>query len=210
MPELDALLPGGGLARGAVTELLAPRGLALSTSLALHIVALAQQDGGWCAAVDPAGTLHGGGVAAHGVDLGRLLVVRPPLDGAARTALRVAAAGPAVLVLDVGGVPGAPVADTLAPWVAMVRRLATAAPGTVTLLLTHRDASRTLPLPVADRLELTQDAPGQMYLRRLGHARGLPSDWTTCALPGWRMPVVVERPKAPPVRADWWAEARPF
>ncbi len=191
LPDLDALLPGGGLARGAVTELVAPRGLGLSTALAMHVVALAQQAGGWAAAIDPACTLHGPGVAAHGVDLARLLVVRPPLEGAARAALRVAAAGPAVLVVDVGGVPGARLTDTLAPWVALVRRLATAGADTVTLLLTHRDASRALPLPVASRLELTQEQPGRLLLRRLGHYRGLPSEWVGCALPGWRAPVVV-------------------
>jgi len=190
--ELDALLPGGGLARGAVTELMAPRGLGLSTALALSLCAEAQRQGKeggvvpWCAFLDPTRSLHAAGVGACGVDLDHLLVVRPPADAVGRTALRLASSRLfAVLVVDTGGLPGAMIADSLGPWVALARRLATATEGasTATLLLTHREMGRPLPLPVTDCIELTQERPGRLLLRHLRHRYNLPSEWSACSLP---------------------------
>src|SRR5260221_13944921 len=76
-PELDAVLPDGGLPRGVV-ELAAPRALGGSTSVALAAVRAGQARGAktWCAWLDPEATLHAPGVVAAGVDLVRMLVVR--------------------------------------------------------------------------------------------------------------------------------------
>ncbi|MDF3066934.1 MAG: recA [Polyangiaceae bacterium] len=94
IPELDALLPDGGLLRGSVVELSAAGEGALGTSLCLAACAQAQAEARargahtpWCAFVDPSGTLYGPGVAAAGVELERLLVVRPSLTALSRVAL---------------------------------------------------------------------------------------------------------------------------
>lgn len=193
LPELDALLPGGGLARGAITELQAPRGLGLSTALALSLCAAAQRASQregrgvpWCAFLDPTRSLHAAGVTAHGVDLDRMLVIRPQADLLGRAAMLAAASRAfSVLVVDTGGLPGAMVSDSLGPWVALARRLATATEGasTATLLLTHREMGRPLPLPVTDCIELTQERPGRLLLRHLRHRYNLPSEWSACSLP---------------------------
>ena len=93
--ELDRLLPDGGLPRGAVVEVASQHGLGRATTFALLACAAAQADarlksgnprttGAWCAFVDPWSTLHAPAVVEQGVDLSRLLVVRPPLDAIAR------------------------------------------------------------------------------------------------------------------------------
>src|SRR5262245_55513117 len=76
--ELDAALPDGGLPMG-VTELTAPRALGGATLVALAVMraAHARKPDAWCAWVDPERTLFAPGVARAGVDLKRLLVVRP-------------------------------------------------------------------------------------------------------------------------------------
>src|SRR5690349_18697749 len=95
-PGLDEALPDGELPRGAVVEVAVLGGSALATSAALLACKSAQREavarGGeapFCAFVDPTATLHGPGVAAAGVDLERLLVVRPPAEALSRTAVRV-------------------------------------------------------------------------------------------------------------------------
>ncbi len=188
LPALDAALPEGGLPRGAVVELAAPRGLARATSIALAACASAQAEarargakdtaGAWCAFIDPSATLFAPGVAASGVDLHRLLVVRPPLDELARVAVRVASSRAfAVVVVDTAAVPGAlggapPV--RLDRWSTVVRRLALAVEGSdcSVLLLTDRQASRAMPLPVAMRLELERPAEERITVRVAKDRRG--------------------------------------
>lgn len=202
LPELDALLPGGGLAWGSVVELVAPRGLGLSTSLALAVCAAAQRRGSqdaWCAFVDPTRSLHGAGVEACGVDLRRMLLVRPPLDALGRVAHRLAQSHLfSVVVVDTCGVPGSAGLDALGSWVALSRRLASASEGTpgLVLLLTSRELSRTLPLPVAERIELTQERPGRLLLRVHRRCYGLPSEWQSCQLPAPRRPAPVQATEA--------------
>src|SRR3954468_7553284 len=84
---LNRVLPDHGLPRGAVIELAIHGGSALGTSLGLAACRAAQQAaverGGsvpWCAFLDPSGTLYAPGVAAAGVELERLLVVRPSVE----------------------------------------------------------------------------------------------------------------------------------
>ncbi|HRJ79246.1 MAG TPA: hypothetical protein PLF37_12120, partial [Planctomycetota bacterium] len=64
---------GGGLPRGAVTEIFGESG---EGAWWLGLRALAQVQGKVCALVEPAGTFYPPGAACLGVDLSRLLVVR--------------------------------------------------------------------------------------------------------------------------------------
>jgi recombination protein RecA len=150
-PELDALLPDGGLPRGVI-ELAAPhaRGGATSVALAAVRAGQARGKGAWCAWIDPEGTLHAPGVVAAGVELARMLVVRAPRAGVARAALKAVASGAfEVVVIDVDSQVRAEV---------LVRKLALAAEpsGTTVLLLTDSTRPRSAPWPVTLRLELSR------------------------------------------------------
>lgn len=94
---LDALLPGGGWPRGALTEvLLARQGIG---ELRLLIPALARlsQDDGWLAWVAPPYVPYAAALAAAGIDLKRVLVTKPSSTEdawwAAEQALRSGACG---------------------------------------------------------------------------------------------------------------------
>lgn len=201
LPELDQALPDGGLPRGAVVELVVAGGSALATSTALLACRSAQREavarGGeapFCAFVDPTGTLHGPGVAASGVELERLLVVRPPLEALARTAIRVVESQAfSVVVVDVAGVPGASIGPALGNWPRVVRRLALSAQasGSTVLLVTSRDAQRPLPLPVAMRIELARPDVDRLTVRIAKERRGRVSGPRDIA---WA------RPRAKPLR----------
>jgi recombination protein RecA len=161
---LGANLLEGALPRGGVTELMLHGGHALGTTIALKACALAQEEGRrltgkaeLCAFVDPGATLHAPSVRALGVDLERLLVVRPEPSELMRATLRLAEAQIfSVLVVDtLGQKPDSRAAD-LGPWVRAVRRLSLALEGTkaTVLLLTEPSQRRSLPLPVLARFEL--------------------------------------------------------
>lgn len=180
---LDELLADGGFPRGQVTELSSPSGFGLSTTLALLACKSATEeararggDGAFSAFVDPTSTLHGPGALALGVDLARLLVVRPPVAQLAKTAVKVVSSGVfSVVVIDASGVPGAIVGAELMSWVNVVRRIALAAEpmDTAVILLTRAEARRPLPLPVALRLELSSPARGELVVRVAKERRGL-------------------------------------
>lgn len=198
LAAVDAALPDGGLPRGAVVEVASPLGLARSTSIAVAACAAAQRASvawspraAWCAWVDPWGTLHAAGIRGPGldrggVDLERLLVVRPTTTLLARTATRVVGSGAfAVVVIDTVAPLGSSAEGSSAEgwsggdgsgdrasrggdafaavrldrWPNVVRRLALAVEGTETivLLLTDLAAARGLPLPVAMRVELQRE-----------------------------------------------------
>ncbi|MCC6527659.1 MAG: recombinase A [Polyangiaceae bacterium] len=193
---LDARLPDAGLPRGAVVELCAPPlgagGLGQATRLALGACRAAQTEArsalgtgherGWCAWIDATGSLYAPGARAAGVDLERLLVVRPPSAVVGRTAVRVAQSQLfAVLVVDHAGIPGADLhdAERSSParlalagpdarrgrerWDLVVRRLALAIEGSdTTVVLLTRPSPH--PLPVALRLELACPAPRELRL----------------------------------------------
>jgi len=172
---LDALLPDAGLPRGSVVELSVAGGAAFGSSLALAACRSAQVQArlqghatAWCAFVDPTASLHAPAVAAMGVDLERLLVVRPPLEALSRVAVRLAESRIfTVVVVDLLGVPGAATSVPLNRWVRGVRRLALATASTdgCVLLLTAREAPRPLPLPVALRLELQRVGRSRLRLQ---------------------------------------------
>ena len=77
---LGALVPGGGLQRGATVTVAGAPG-AGSTTVALTLAAAATSAGDWAAVVDPHGTLGARAAVAAGVELERCAVVRPvPAD----------------------------------------------------------------------------------------------------------------------------------
>lgn len=172
---LNRVLPDHGLPRGAVIELSVHGGSALGTSLALAACRSAQQAavaaGGsvpWCAFLDPSGTLYGPGVAAAGVVLERLLVVRPSVEELSRVALRIVeSAACAVTIIDTVGVPGQALAVNLNAWLRVVRRLAMGVDGTAhsVILLTDAAEQRPLPLPVSQRIELERPSEGKLSVR---------------------------------------------
>ena len=170
--EMNAVLPDGGLPRGAVVELSVSGGLAFATSFSLGVCRCAQDEAAsqgravpWCAFVDPSGTLYGPGVASLGVELSRLLVVRPPLEALSRTATRlVESQAFSVVVIDTMGVPGAPVDVDLGVWPRIVRRLALGVEGSAScvILVTDAEARRPLPLPTALRLEMARTSEDRL------------------------------------------------
>jgi protein ImuA len=129
--EVDRLI-GGGFPRGSLVELAGPRGGG-KTTLALSAVARAMAEGALAAWVDGRGELYAPGAAAHGVDLDRLLIVRPQRAGSdgvvdalwAAEALLSSGAFAAVVV-DVPARPGGRTAAG-ATVDAMLRRLQGAA-----------------------------------------------------------------------------------
>ncbi|HTA89289.1 MAG TPA: recombinase A [Polyangiaceae bacterium] len=170
---LNRVLPDHGLPRGAVIEL-SVSGSALGTSLGLAACRAAQEaavaQGGsvpWCAFLDPSGTLYGPGVAAAGVNLERLLVVRPSVEALSRVALRIVESSScAVTVIDTLGVPGQSLNVNLTAWLRVVRRLAMGVDGTAhsVILLTDAAEQRPLPLPVALRIELERPSEGKLLV----------------------------------------------
>jgi hypothetical protein len=181
-PTIDDALPDGGLPRGAVVEIASPRMLGRSTAIALRACAAFQAEarlrsgdataGAWCAFVDPWSTLHAPAVRASGVDPTRLLVVRSPIEALSRVAVRVAESRIfGVVVVDTSSVPGVASASVPAArldrWGTVVRRLSLAVERTDTtvILLTDRAAPRTMPLPVALRLEVSSTLSGFIQVR---------------------------------------------
>lgn len=177
-------LAGIELPRGAVIELAAPTGLGRATRLALHACASAQrvsravsQDGEprWCGFVDPTGSLYAPAVVESGVDLERLLVVRPDAEEIAKIAVRMATSRLfAVLVIDRVGVPGAAATRTRTRWDVAVRKLALACEPTDTTVLVLSDIERAREdaLPVAMRIELLRPAPDRLSMRVVKDRRG--------------------------------------
>jgi protein ImuA len=113
---IDRVLPGGGLARGALHEILGASGDeedgALAAAFSAGIVGrLAAQRslGGdgmvlWCL---PRPDLYGPGLAAHGLDPGRLVLVQAPRDAEILWAMEegLRAPGIAAVVGEVGALP---------------------------------------------------------------------------------------------------------
>ncbi len=206
LDALDEVLPDSGLPRGQVIEVAVSPGTGLATSVGLWACRAAQLDAvqqgseTWCAFVDPSGSLFAPGVARAGVDLERLLVVRPSasapngdkrsrataeasLASLNRIAVKLAEARLfSVLVVDLVGATWSPGRTRTAPlepqslsqWGKSVRRMAMAIAGTATqvILLTDRAAPRTLPLPVALRLELQQQSRGRLQVTIAKEKRG--------------------------------------
>lgn len=170
-PSFDAVLPHGGLPRGVI-ELSAPGMLACATTIALQAIAAAQRDPeAWCAWIDPEGSLYAPGVARAGVDLTRLLVVRPSRAELPRIASKMTASGAFALVtIDMDSVPPVSPVSPVSPVLhapasrarakaqpsETVRKLALASErtGTRVLLLADAHKPHDVAWPVAMRLDL--------------------------------------------------------
>jgi recombination protein RecA len=188
-PEVDALLPDGGLPRGVV-ELSTPRALGGATSVALAAVRAAQAKDprAWCAWIDPESTLYAPGAAYAGVDLSRLLVVRPPRAEMARVAVKTCASrGLEIVVVDfdpilASGFKLQASGKRRVPDATIIRRLALAAEeaGATVILLTDSRSPRAA-LPVARRIEMSRTSTDDLSMRvakdrfgRIGLARAVP------------------------------------
>jgi recombination protein RecA len=180
---LDRLLPDGGLLRGGVVELsIAGSGLGTTLSLAAVRAFQARQEASfaasvkpWCAFVDPSSSLYAPGVAASGIALERLLVVRPPAEAIGRVALKLAEAGVfELVVVDLMGTLGSSLDCSLGRLGRVVRRLSMAVDGTnkSVLLVTDAHAERALPLPVAQRIEVVRTAADRLSVRVAKDRRG--------------------------------------
>jgi protein ImuA len=109
---IDRVLPGGGLARGALHEILGASGDEEDGALAAAFVAgilgrlIATGDGMvlWCLSRPD---LYGPGLAAHGLDPGRLVLVQAPRDAEILWAMEegLRAPGIAAVVGEVGALP---------------------------------------------------------------------------------------------------------
>lgn len=186
-PELERVLPDRGLPKGVVEIALpfgkhgAMRGGATTIALAAIRAAQASDARAWCAWISPEGAplLYAPAVVQAGVDLERLLVVRPPLASVARTSVKASASGAfAIVVVDamagLGGRLGP--RDKKMDGALVVRKLALAAEeqGTTTILLTNAYASRAVPWPVALRLEVER-RPDAIAVRVTKDRRGAAS-----------------------------------
>ena len=102
LQHLDALLDGG-VPRGRISELIGPLSSG-KTALLLALLTAVTRRGEITACVDLADALHPESVAAAGVDLHRVLWVRPRsvIDGLRCTELLLHAGGFALTVLDLG------------------------------------------------------------------------------------------------------------
>jgi len=200
IPALDEVLPQRGLLEGSVVELQVRGASGAATSFALCACRAAQHrthafsarasssnsashnhksrpepERNWCAFVDPSATLFAPGVARLGVDLSRLLVVRPEVDAVERTAIRIAEAkAVSLLVVDLRGAlggfaafPGMSPGMSHHRWQRTVRRLALAVKqlATCVLLITPAEPRASLPLPVAMRLEFSRSSAESFEVR---------------------------------------------
>ena len=181
-PELERVLPDRGLPRGVI-ELASAGGARVSkgvtrggaTTIALSAVRAvhAADARAWCAWITEsnAPSLFAPAVAQAGVDLERLLVVRPSSVDLARTVVKVAASGAFDLVvvdapagldgkLSIAGAAHAAHARgasrSRVDGSVVIRKLALAAEekGTTFIVLTNIDTARAVPWPVALRVEV--------------------------------------------------------
>lgn len=186
-PELEKALPDGGLPRGVIELAALPRvnssvrsghafdsmrggttTIAISAIRAIH----ADDDRAWCAwvAPDSAPPLYAPALVQAGVDLDRLLIIRVPAAALSRSVVKAASSGAfAMVVVDMprgsiqNGNEGAVVTRKLA--------LAAEEYGTTSLLLTSAVQPRSVPWPVAMRLEVER-RPEALAIRVAKDRRG--------------------------------------
>lgn len=191
--ELDAQLPGGGWARGGLSELLPARTGVGELSLLLPALArLSASELSWVVCVAPPHPLHAPALAQGGIALERLLVAGAPGRDAAWTCARA---------LDTDGV-GAVVAWLPDADATLLRRLHLAAEANRSLLFVFRPAAcaaEASPAPL--RLQL--DGEGERLRVHILKRRG-----AACAQP---LSLAVPRPAllpAAPLPAAMPADAQ--
>lgn len=167
-PDIDALLPGKGFPRGAISELMGEPGSG-KTAVALSSLVVGMSEEGLGAFVDGRGELYPPAAASLGLDLSRLLIVRPSSGGPgcdgpeqamrslwAAEALLASGAFPIVVMdvpLELARVRGGPRIET------MLQRLrsATERGGAAGIWLGSSDGIR---IPAAVRIELSKAGMG--------------------------------------------------
>jgi hypothetical protein len=193
---LDEVLPQRGLVQGSVIELQVHGASGAATSFALCACRAAQRAAHltrqplgsrnlnahpaevesrrpWCAFIDPSASLFAPGIARLGVELDRLLVVRPGIDAVDRVSVRIAESKAiSLLVVDLRGALG-DLRVSSHRWSRTVRRLTLAVKqlATCVLLITSAEPRQALPLPVAMRLEFTR-ASAESFEVRVGKELG--------------------------------------
>ena len=88
--ELDAILPGGGWPAGALTEMLHDQSGIGELRVLIPALARLSQAGRWIALIAPPHIPYAPALAAHGVNLSRILLVHPRKDKDALWALEQA------------------------------------------------------------------------------------------------------------------------
>ena len=180
-PELEKTLPDGGLPRGVV-ELASMHGGTTTIAIAAIRAVHAADERAWCASITPrtegrAGvsgaktpSLYAPALAQAGIDLDRLLIVRPEAPALSRTVVKAASSGAFAMV--VADVPKG-VIQNGNEGVVVTRKLALAAEeyGTTSLLLTNAREPRAMPWPVAMRLEVER-RPDALAIRIAKDRRG--------------------------------------
>ena len=76
-PALDVLLPGGGWPRGALTEILLEREGIVELSLLAPALARLSREDAWLAFIAPPHLPYAPALAAAGIDLARVVMIRP-------------------------------------------------------------------------------------------------------------------------------------
>jgi hypothetical protein len=134
-PGLDAALGAGGIPRGRLAELFGAPSSG-KTTLAFAVLAACTRAGEIAAWVDPSRAFFAPAAAAAGIDLRRLVIVRPSDAAAARRAVDALVRGGAcaVVALDCAGLGDALRAHHCARLVAQAERT-----GTVLLVLSGGD-----------------------------------------------------------------------
>jgi hypothetical protein len=124
---LDALLGPTGVPRGQLTELFGARSSG-KTMVAFALLAAATREGALGAYVDPSGSFFAPGAAGAGIDVRRLIVVRPREVAAARRAVDALVRGGAcaVVVFDGSELAGALQTHHCARLVAQAEKTGTA------------------------------------------------------------------------------------
>jgi hypothetical protein len=79
-PELDALLPGGGWPAGALTEIHVERSGIGELQLLMPAAACLSHAGRWIIMIAPSHIPYAPALAAHGIRLSHLMLVRPETD----------------------------------------------------------------------------------------------------------------------------------
>jgi hypothetical protein len=152
--ELNALVPG--LPQG-VSEFRALGGLGGGTTLALAYVQAALKSGGMVAWVDPSAELYAPALVQAGIDLDRLLVVRPLAEDARKVAVKLAASEAFELVVfDLRG-PQNVRARVLKDEV-FIRKLSVT--HTRAIVLTDANAFRSAPWPTALTIDVQRHQGG--------------------------------------------------
>lgn len=183
LEAVDGLLPGGGFPRGALSEIQGEPGSG-KTALCLSTMARSMRADGLAAFVDGRGELYPPAAAALGVDLARLLLVRPPASGgglgiatalwSAEVLLGSGAFEVVALDLPLLRVPRPEAERTRVPPEVLVRRLLAAAEkgGAVGLWLSAPDPgqARGLRIPAAVRLEVWRGPEGPQVRRLLARS----------------------------------------